>query len=68
MSADDTGARQRARLAEHGLAVAVLPTLRDVDRWDDAVAAAGLAPTGHFARAVAAVDLVGPAATPGSRP
>lgn len=48
----DTGARQRARLVEHGLRVADLPTLRDVDTADDADAIAGLAPGTHFAAAL----------------
>ncbi len=55
MSADDTGARQMERLGELGLAVGLLPELRDVDRWPDALAAAELAPAGRFAAAVASV-------------
>jgi glycosyltransferase A (GT-A) superfamily protein (DUF2064 family) len=57
-SRDDTGARTLAALrAGHpGLApsrVLELPPLSDVDTPDDAVAVAGLVPTGRFARAVA---------------
>jgi rSAM/selenodomain-associated transferase 1 len=57
MSAADTGARQRARLAELGLAVATLPSLRDVDTIEDARAVAAAAPGGRFAAALARVDL-----------
>ena len=53
-SRDDTGVRQRARLEQAGLAPYALPELRDVDTIDDARAAALLAPTGRFARALAA--------------
>ncbi len=56
MSVEHTGAAQRARLAELGLAVADLPPLRDVDTIDDAVAVAAQAPAGHFAAALRAVD------------
>lgn len=55
MSTDDTGRQQEARLCELGLAVDHLPELRDVDRWDDALAAAALAPAGRFAAAVRAI-------------
>jgi len=56
MSVEHTGAAQRARLAELGLAVADLPPLRDVDTIDDAVAVAAQAPASHFAAALRAVD------------
>ena len=56
MSVKHTGAAQRARLAELGLAVADLPPLRDVDTIDDAVAVAAQAPASHFAAALRAVD------------
>ena len=49
MSAPDTGARQRGRLRELGLAVAELPTLRDVDAIEDARAVAAIAPWTRFA-------------------
>lgn len=55
MSTGDTGAAQHARLADLGLAVTLLPTLRDVDVADDAVAVAGAAPTTRFAGTVRAV-------------
>ncbi|MGQ0615455.1 MAG: TIGR04282 family arsenosugar biosynthesis glycosyltransferase [Acidimicrobiia bacterium] len=51
----DTGARQRARMGELGLNTVLLPTRRDVDVWDDALAVAALAPAGRFAAAVGAV-------------
>jgi len=56
MSLDHTGAAQRARLAELGLAVADLPALRDIDTIDDAVVVAALAPRSRFAAALHAVD------------
>ena len=49
MSAPDTGARQRARLAELGLRTAELPPLCDVDTADDARAVAAAAPRSRFA-------------------
>ena len=52
MSADDTGAVQRARLDTLGLAPAMLPLLRDVDRIADAVAVAAAAPGTLFADAL----------------
>lgn len=45
----DTGARQRARLVEHGLHVVDLPVLRDVDTAADADEVARLAPETRFA-------------------
>ena len=51
-SRSDTGARQEARLAALGLRVGTLPSRRDVDTWSDAVAVAGVAPAGRFARVV----------------
>lgn len=53
MSADNTGAEQVRRLREHGRDPVLLAPLRDVDHFDDALAAAALRPTGRFARAVA---------------
>lgn len=53
MSADETCAAQRARLAACGLAVDELPPLRDVDTIDDAHAVAALAPRSRFAAALA---------------
>jgi rSAM/selenodomain-associated transferase 1 len=55
MSTESTGRDQEARLREHGLAVALLPELRDVDRIDDARAVAALAPQSRFARALEGV-------------
>lgn len=57
MSADDTGARQLARLHALGLDPVALPVLRDVDTIADAHAVAALAPAGRFAAALAALDL-----------
>ena len=57
MSADDTGLRQHERLLEHGLRVATVPALRDVDVIQDAHAVAALAPGGRFAAALAAMRL-----------
>jgi glycosyltransferase A (GT-A) superfamily protein (DUF2064 family) len=48
MSTSVTGAMQRAALARIGRDPALLPTLRDVDSWDDAVAVAGLCPPGRY--------------------
>ncbi len=50
MSRPDTGLQQLERLRELGLRVRMLPTLRDVDTPDDAVAVAGLAPRSRFGR------------------
>jgi glycosyltransferase A (GT-A) superfamily protein (DUF2064 family) len=57
MSADDTGARQLARLRAVGYAPTALPVLRDVDTIADARAVAALAPHTRFAAAVGALDL-----------
>jgi uncharacterized protein len=56
MSARDTGAIQRARLAELGLRTALLPPLRDVDTIADARAVAAHAPDTRFAAALACLD------------
>jgi rSAM/selenodomain-associated transferase 1 len=56
MSAADTGARQRARLASLGLRVVVLPPLRDVDTIEDARAVAAGAPMGRFAALFSRLD------------
>ncbi len=55
----DTGARQLARLQDLGLATTLLPTQRDVDLPQDALAVAALAPHSRFAAAVAACSPVG---------
>lgn len=53
MSRDDTGALQLDQLLAAGLSVNVgLPTLTDVDHFDDAVRVAAAAPGGRFAGAV----------------
>jgi len=54
MSAANTGAVQRARLAALGLRTMDLPPLRDVDSAEDARAVAAEAPGSRFARALAA--------------
>jgi len=59
MSADDTGAVQRARMADLGLRVTSLPPLLDVDSIEDAHEVAALAPGGRFASAVAALGQPG---------
>jgi len=53
MSVPHTCRIQRERLRARGLAVDELPPLRDVDRIEDAHAAAALAPRGRFAAALA---------------
>lgn len=57
MSAADTCDRQRARLHDLRLPWAELPSLRDVDHFDDALAAARCAPKSHFAAAVDALTV-----------
>lgn len=49
MSTPHTGDAQRFRLHELRLRTAALPTLRDVDDFDDALAVARTAPDGRFA-------------------
>jgi len=55
MSTARTGAVQQRRLEQLGLRTATLEQLRDVDRFEDAVAVAGQAPASHFARALASM-------------
>ena len=55
MSTDRTGRAQLTRLRARGRMVRRLPVLRDVDRWDDAVAVAADARGTRFARTVATV-------------
>ena len=57
MSAYDTGAVQRARLHELGLATVMLPPLLDVDTYADAVTVAAAAPTSRFARTLAGLAI-----------
>jgi glycosyltransferase A (GT-A) superfamily protein (DUF2064 family) len=52
MSSPHTGAVQRTRLAELGLETSILPAMRDVDTFADALTVAGQAPHGEFATAV----------------
>jgi uncharacterized protein len=52
MSTPHTGDAQRARLHELRLRTAALPTQRDVDDFDDALAAARTAPDSRFAAAL----------------
>ncbi|MCB9374029.1 MAG: DUF2064 domain-containing protein [Microthrixaceae bacterium] len=56
MSADDTGIRQAEQLRRCGLAVDPAPTLRDIDHWPDALAAAAATPGSRLAAAVAEVE------------
>jgi rSAM/selenodomain-associated transferase 1 len=56
MSTPDTGAAQRARLAELGLRTTILPRLRDVDTIADARMVATQAPATRFAAALATID------------
>jgi glycosyltransferase A (GT-A) superfamily protein (DUF2064 family) len=55
MSTAQTGARQHAQLVHLGYEVALLPRLRDVDRWPDARAVARVAPHTRFGRLVPTV-------------
>lgn len=55
MSTSITGACQRARLTALGLRTRHLPTLRDVDHIDDAIAVADAHPDTRFARALRAL-------------
>jgi rSAM/selenodomain-associated transferase 1 len=50
MSSRTTGVAQRHRLEQLGLRCVQLPTLRDVDRFEDGLAVARLAPGTRFAR------------------
>jgi len=52
MSSPRTGEAQLARLRDLGLTTALVPRLRDVDDFDDAVAVARLAPDSRFASAL----------------
>jgi glycosyltransferase A (GT-A) superfamily protein (DUF2064 family) len=54
MSTSDTGRRTEQALRGAGLRVALLPVLRDVDHWADALAVAADAPAGRLAATVAA--------------
>ena len=52
MSSPRTGRAQLARLGELGLTISLLPELRDVDDFDDAVSVARAAPDSGFAAAL----------------
>jgi glycosyltransferase A (GT-A) superfamily protein (DUF2064 family) len=54
MSSPRTGLRTLMALAGRGLRIGMLPVLRDVDDWTDALAVSSLVPTGRFAREIAA--------------
>jgi glycosyltransferase A (GT-A) superfamily protein (DUF2064 family) len=56
MSTPDTGRLTHRALVSRRLRIAALPTLSDVDTWDDAVAVAERFPDGRFAAAVATVS------------
>jgi hypothetical protein len=56
MSTEVTGVRQAESLRALGLRTGALPTLRDVDRIEDARAVAAAAPAGGFARTLDAVE------------
>jgi uncharacterized protein len=56
MSTPVTGAEQHRRLCALGLDVDLLPELRDVDTWADAVAIAGVMPGSGFASTVARIS------------
>lgn len=56
MSTGATGAAQLARLTAAGLAVGMLPELRDMDHFSDAVEIAAGLPDTEFAQAVKAAD------------
>ncbi len=61
MSRDDTGHLQRRRLDDLGYRVGDLPTLTDVDHFDDALRVASLAPATRFAGVVHSIDACRPA-------
>ena len=56
MSTKETGRMQLQVLHRHGLRVALLPRLRDVDHYRDAAAVAECAPSTRFASAFATLD------------
>jgi len=57
MSTSHTFSDQRTRLARLGLRTRLLPVLRDVDTFDDALAVAAEIPASRFAAALAGLDL-----------
>ncbi len=52
MSHPDTGLRQLAALRAHGLEPSLLPSLRDIDTFEDARAVAALIPRSRTARTI----------------
>jgi hypothetical protein len=56
MSQDDTGRIQLERLEAAGLKVRILPTLIDVDTFDEALAVAEIASDGEFAKVIQAAQ------------
>jgi rSAM/selenodomain-associated transferase 1 len=56
MSTERTAEHQRRRLRRLGMGVKELETLRDVDYWSDAMAAAAAAPSSRFAQALRRVE------------
>jgi glycosyltransferase A (GT-A) superfamily protein (DUF2064 family) len=56
MSLPSTYFEQQRRLHQLGLSCRVLPELRDVDHFSDALAVASLIPESRFAAAVRAVN------------
>jgi len=58
MSVATTGAEQLQRLARQHLRVRLLPLMRDVDYYSDALAVADAAPASRFAHAVRAAEVV----------
>jgi uncharacterized protein len=56
MSSTRTAAAQCHRLDELGLTYELLPPLRDVDYWEDALAVAESLPDSRFGRAVARIE------------
>lgn len=55
MSTARTGALTRTSLASAGARVGAVPSLRDVDTWDDALRVAAAAPDGRFGACVARI-------------
>jgi glycosyltransferase A (GT-A) superfamily protein (DUF2064 family) len=64
MSRSDTGRLQLQRLADAGLAVGMLPELRDVDTIFDALAVAAQAPSSTFASTLSGFDALSLADAP----
>ncbi len=67
MSSPGTGEAQLARLHELGCETAIVPRLRDVDDFDDALAVAEAAPESRFAAALREVAALAPPPTDARR-